>query len=144
VATVFDAARYFLDKLGPMTTWKLHKLCFYAQAWTLAWDGAELFPEEFEAWSNGPVCRPLFYKHQGLFTIDSSRLPDGDPSAFTPPQIENLDVICSDYGNKDAYWLREQTHGEDPWKNVRGDLPVGQPSNKVITKESMGLYYGSL
>jgi uncharacterized phage-associated protein len=127
-----------------MTTWKLHKLCYYAQAWTLAWDGTELFPENFEAWSNGPVCPELFQRHKGDFMIDSGKLPDGNPDAFDQNQKENIEVICKDYGDRDAYWLREQTHGEDPWKDARGNTPVGQRCNTVISKESMGIYYGSI
>ena len=142
--TVFDVAKYFLDTLGSMSTWKLQKLCYYAQAWTLAWDSVELFPEEFQAWSNGPVCFDLFQKHKGMFMIDSAEFPYGDPSKITAPQKENIDIICRDYGDKDAYWLREQTHGEDPWKNARGNTPVGEPGQEIITKDSMGSYYGSL
>jgi len=144
MASVFDAAKYFLNKIGSMSTWKLHKLCYYAQAWTLAWDEKELFPEEFEAWSNGPVCPDLFREHKGLFIIDKGKLLLGDPNAFTSEQQENVDIICRDYGDKDAYWLKEQTHGEAPWKAARGNLPVGEPCNAVISKESMGLYYGGL
>jgi len=142
--TVFDAAKYFLDKLGPMTTWKLQKLCYYAQAWTLAWDGVELFPEDFEAWSNGPVCPELFQKHKGLFTIESKDLLIGNPDTFNETQRENLEVICADYGDKDAYWLRAQTHMEDPWKDARGDAPIGAPGSVVIPKTVIGRYYGSL
>jgi len=144
MATVFDVAKYFLDKLGPMSTWKLQKLCYYAQAWTLAWDEKPLFQEDFQAWSNGPVCPELFQKHKGLFMISSEELTDGDPGVFDQDQRDALDVICNDYGDKDAYWLREQTHNEDPWRNARGKVPPGASSNTLITKEVMGEYYGSL
>ena len=144
MTTVFDVAKFFLDRLGTMSTWKLQKLCYYAQAWTLAWDGKELFRENFHAWSNGPVCYELFQKHQGMFLIDGEKFPYGDVAAITPGQMENLEIIVRDYGDKDAYWLREQVHGEDPWKIARGDTPVGEPGHAVVTKDSMGLYYGSL
>ena len=38
MATIFDVASYILSKQGPMTTMKLEKLCYYAQAWSLVWD----------------------------------------------------------------------------------------------------------
>ena len=141
--SVFDVARYILDKKGSMSSWKLQKLCYYAQAWTLAWDGKPLFDEDFQAWSNGPVCPPLFFKFQGLYTIFPGMV-DGKPESLTDEQKENIDIVLKSYGDKDAYWLREQTHAEDPWKNARGDLPEGCGSNAVITKDAMGLYYGSL
>ena len=144
MATVFDVAKYFLEKLGPMSTWKLQKLCYYAQAWSLVWDEKPLFQEDFEAWSNGPVCPQLFQRHKGLFTINNQQLSTGNPNSFDKDQVETLEAICRDYGDKDPYWLREQTHYEDPWKNARGDLPVGQPSEAIIAKDAMGEYYGSL
>ena len=144
MANVFDVAKYILKKLGKMSTWKLHKLCYYSQAWSLAWDEKVLFPEDFEAWSNGPVCPVLFRAHKGMFMIDSNQFEFGDSTVFLPDEKENLDIICRDYGDKDPYWLKEQTHGEDPWKLARGNLPVGEPSNAINSKDSIGLYYGGL
>lgn len=37
MATVFDTAKYILEKRGAMSTMKLQKLCYYAQAWSLVW-----------------------------------------------------------------------------------------------------------
>ena len=83
MANVFDAARYILLKTGEISTWKLQKLCYYAQAWTLAWTGKPLFPEDFEAWRNGPVCRPLFVRHKGMYSVTEDFLPDGNIDALT-------------------------------------------------------------
>jgi len=129
--TVFDVAKYFLDKLGPMSAMKLQKLCFYAQAWTLAWDEVELFPEEFEAWTDGPVCPELFQRHRGDFMIDGDRLPDGDPRAFSRPQTNNLESVAREYGDRDAEWLRERTHSEDPWIIARGGMSPNERGHEV-------------
>lgn len=59
MASVYDVATYILEKQGAMTTWKLQKLVYYSQAWSLVWDDDVLFPEEIEAWANGPVVREL-------------------------------------------------------------------------------------
>jgi len=48
------------------------------------------------------------------------------------------------YGAQEPYDLREQTHSEDPWIAARGNLPEGAVSEAVISKDSMGVYYGSL
>ena len=141
--SVLDVAKYILEKKGRMSTWKLQKLCYYAQAWTIAWEDEPLFDEDFEAWANGPVCPQLFHAHQGKYAVTSDMI-HGDPGKLNANQIENIDIVFRDYGDKEAYWLREQTHAEDPWKNARGNLPEGASCNNVITKEAMGLYYGSL
>ena len=69
MATVFDVAKYILRKCGRISTWKLEKLCYYSQAWTMAWDEIPLFNEDFEAWANGPVCPEFFKEHKGMFSI---------------------------------------------------------------------------
>ena len=60
---VKDVAQYILDKQGGMTTWKLQKLVYYCQAWSLVWDDEPLFPDDIEAWANGPVVRKLYDIH---------------------------------------------------------------------------------
>ena len=37
MANAFDVAAYILEKKGEMTTLKLQKLVYYAQAWSLVW-----------------------------------------------------------------------------------------------------------
>ena len=68
----------------------------------------------------------------------------GDASVLTDKQKENVDIVIKEYGNKEAYWLREQTHGEAPWKETRSGLSSDAYSDRVITKDSMGIYYGGL
>ena len=52
--TVFDIAKYILHQRGRMSTMKLQKLCYYAQAWSLVWDDTPLFDEDFSAWRKRP------------------------------------------------------------------------------------------
>lgn len=143
MVSVFDAAKYILEKMDAISAWKLQKLCFYAQAWALAWTGEPLFQEDFEAWANGPVCPVLFRAHQGKYQIHADDI-EGDSTALNADQKDTIDRVLSHYGSWDPYELREQTHGEKPWKDARGELPEGVPSTAVISKESMGEYYGSL
>lgn len=142
--SIFDVVKYILEHTENMTTWKLKKLCYYAQAWTVAWGEPRLFNEDFQAWSNGPVCPELLRAHKGMYRIKSDDLPIGDSSRLDDTQRENIDIILRDYGDMLPFDLREQTHGEAPWKDARGDLPDGAPSNTVITTDAMGSYYGSL
>ena len=141
MVSVFDVAAYILKRQGLMSTWKLQKLCYYAQVWSIAWTEKPLFEEEFEAWSNGPVCRELFNKHKGMYMIDKI---EGNPNALTSNEKEIVDTVLHDYGNMEPYELRELSHSETPWKNARNGLEVGVPCNTVITKTAMGEYYGGL
>lgn len=139
MANVFDVAAYILERKGPMTTWKLQKLVYYAQAWSLVWDEDELFPEECRAWANGPVVKELFDAHRGLFRIEE--LEVGDPSALTSDQTDSVDAVLEYYADRTPRWLRELTHLEDPWKDARGDLQDEQKSDAIISKPAMANYY---
>lgn len=143
MANVFDVAKYILNKQGVMSTMKLQKLCYYAQAWSLVWDDAPLFDEDFEAWANGPVCRPLFNKTKGKFNVTASD-EDGDETNLTDNQRDTIDKVLEHYATHDANWLSQLTHMEAPWNEARIGIPAGCGCNNVITKESMAIYYGGL
>ncbi len=129
-----------------MSTWKLQKLCFYSQAWSLAWVNKSLFEEDFQAWSSGPVCPELYEVHRGLFmvTLDDIPEPLEAQPGLNEEQSETIDRVLDLYGDWEPYELRQQTHEEDPWKAARGDTKNGDPCEAVISKDSMGEYYGSL
>ena len=143
--TILDVAQYILEKNGKISTWKLQKLCYYSQAWALAWTELPLFEDEFEAWANGPVSPVLFAVRKGEFLIDvTSGTQYGDSGKLSPDQIDTINNVLEHYGDYKPYTLREQTHSESPWIDARKGIPDGEPSNAVISKERMKEYYGGL
>ena len=144
MANVFDVAKYILQRTGKISTWKLQKLCYYSQAWTLAWTGKPLFEEEFEAWQNGPVCRELFARHKGEYAVDESIVSDADIDALSDDEKDSINVVLDTYGNKEPYELRAMSHEESPWKNARRGLGDFDYSTEIITKTAMSNYYGDL
>lgn len=143
MANIFDTAKYILEQMGTMSTMKLQKLCYYSQAWSLVWDDAPLFEEDFQTWANGPVCPELFRKTQGKYAVSPSD-EDGGDGNLDDNQKDTIDKVLEHYGSHDAQWLSQLTHMEDPWKNAKQGIPSGAGCDRVITKESMALYYGSL
>lgn len=145
MANVFNAAKYILEQCGPLSTMKLQKLCYYSQAWSLVWDDDELFPEDFQAWANGPVCRELYDSHAGEYKISAMHIPsrkmDGE---LTENQKDTINRVLDFYGSKDAQWLSTLTHMEAPWKDTREGYAPGARCDRVISKASMAEYYGSL
>lgn len=145
MANIFDAAKYILNKKGPMSTMKLQKLCYYSLAWSLVWDDDPLFEEEFQAWANGPVCPELFQLHKGKFKVSASDIPDYlCNAALTPEQEDTVNIVLGHYGDKDAQWLSTLTHMEQPWQLAREGMPSGARCTNPITQESMAMYYGGL
>lgn len=135
---VFDVAKYILTSIGgEISAMKLQKLCYYSQAWTLAWDNKELFSEEFLRWDNGPVCRELFNIHQGLFMVKSDIIDEDLLSGdWSVERQENIDKVLEDYGRYPGSDLSEMTHRELPWKVT--------PRNEIISKGLIKSYYSGL
>ena len=142
--SVSQIAKYILHEAGEMTTMKLQKLVFYCQAWSLAWDGEPLFPEDFEAWAGGPVCPELFRKHKGNFLIDEDVFDGIADADFTRDEIETIEAVLDTYNDKSPQWLSDKTHSERPWKEARGSTAPGYPCSVVISKELIQDYYSGL
>ena len=149
MATVFDVARYVLTRLGedgklPVTTWKLQKLVYYAQAWSLVWDDAPLFEAKIEAWANGPVCPDLYAAHRGKFKIAAADEIGGNADQLSAAQCDTVNEVIKHYGRYSPQYLSELTHSELPWIEAREGLSVGERGNTAIKLDTMAEYYGGL
>lgn len=119
MAHVQDVAAYILCKQGGMTAMKLQKLCYYAYGYHLAWEERPLFPERFEAWANGPVCRELYELHRGRLQLRRGDIKNGLPDELDPGEQESVDLVLDAYGGLTAHQLSTLTHREAPWVRAR-------------------------
>jgi uncharacterized phage-associated protein len=148
-ASINDVANYFLSRVdvqtgSVMTHLKLQKLCYYAQAWNLAFDGEPLFKGKFQAWAHGPVCPSLWKKYSGYSYHEIPASESFDNSKFTKDQLETLDAVWENYGQYDGRYLEELTHQELPWINARNGLADGEQCTRIIDENEMKQYYTSL
>lgn len=141
--SVFDVARYILQREGTMSAIKLHKLVYYSQAWSLVWDERLLFPNAIEAWAKGPVVPELYQVHSGKFSVSVTDIP-GHPERLDNTARETLDAVLDFYGVHTAQWLSDLTHNENPWRQARVGVPDGMQSHALITPAAMHAYYSSL
>ena len=144
MVTVFDVARYILEKKGEITSMKLQKLVYYSQAWNLVWDESELFEERIEAWANGAVVRDLYNLHKGKFKVNKESFTEGNSNALTDSEKENIDKVLDFYGDYTAQQLSDINHQEDPWINARGDLPAMAICNNEITRDAIFEYHSGI
>ena len=143
MVSVHDVAAYILQKVGhSISTWKLQKLVYYSQAWSLVWDDCPLFRDEIQAWANGPVMPALYEAHKGQFEISSC--PLGDPDNLDIDAKETVDAVLEGYEDKSGQWLSDLTHQERPWRDARVGVPDGERSTNQITLEAMSEYYSGL
>jgi len=140
--SVFDVVKYILSKKKPITAMKLQKLVYYCQAWSLVWDGKQLFREKIEAWANGPVVKELYNDHRGMYEIVD--IVRGNKNNLKDYQKETIDIVLEFYGNKTPQWLSDLTHMEPPWREARRGIPNGDRGDNEINLASMEEYYSSL
>ncbi len=143
--SVLDVAAYILEKQPkrhPLTAWKLQKLVYYCQAWSLVWDEKPLFKEEILAWANGPVVKELYNQHKGMFYV--KEMPKGRPEHLSKNQKDTIDHVLKAYGDKTAQWLSDLTHMEEPWKEARKGLQPGERGKAGIRLSTMHEYYSGV
>ncbi|MEY8315389.1 Panacea domain-containing protein [Adlercreutzia muris] len=141
MASITDVATYILENLGSVSTMKLQKLAFYSQAYHLVNDGAPLFPEEFEAWANGPVAPDLFRKHRGEFVISRGFFGPLDSGALSEAEKATIDHVLSRLKDWTGAQLSNLTHSEAPWQEARAGLAPNARSTRPITNHRIRTFY---
>ncbi len=137
MASANDLAAYILEKHGSMTAMKLQKLCYYSQAYSLAWSNTTIFDEPIQAWTNGPIIPSLWKAHKGQFMVHEIK---GNPEELSIRDRSVIDAVLDALGGLTGKQLSDRTHNEEPWKNRydgNDDFPNG-----VISPEDLRSYYG--
>ena len=137
-ASVHDVAAYVLRQRGPMSAMKLQKLVYYAQAWSLVWDGEVIFPELIEAWVDGPIIRALWKRHKGRRLLTTW---DGNPSALSQRQAATADRVLMFYGELCATDLSTLTRSEKPWRDARHGLDHDEIGTTEITPAAIRTHH---
>ena len=111
---------------------------------SLVWDDVPLFENDFEAWAKGSVCRELFNAHKGMFMLPDSKFLEPykpDVSNLKPEQIETINAVVDSLIDLPPYRLSDMVHQEKPWKDARGDCPIGARCENIIPKTAIQEYY---
>jgi uncharacterized phage-associated protein len=137
---VISVAAYILSRTGAVEALKLQKLAYYCQAWYLAWTGGPLFPENFQAWANGPVCRELYDAHYRQYWILPGKLTE---RPLSEAQRTAINRVLDFYGAMTPQQLSDLTHSEEPWVAARrlNGASDGDRSEAVIDNNVMMNYY---
>ena len=144
MASVLDVAKAVLDVSGPVTTMKLEKLVYYCQALSIVKCGHTIFPEQMEAWVNGPVAPALFKAHAKRYVVTALDFDGvGDSSKLSPSDQEVVRTVVGKLGGLSGEELRELSHVEAPWRDARGDASAHERCNNVIPTAAMAAYYSA-
>jgi hypothetical protein len=89
----------------------------------------------------------LLFMNFSISTAVSSRLTKlvrEIPCPLTADEQKTVDAVLRAYGDLSARELSFLTHGEDPWRDARGDLPDTARSDKIITNVAIAQHYSTL
>jgi len=149
--TAVDLSKYILAKLGSMNHLKLQKLIYYVEAYHLAhFEGESLIKEDFEAWVHGPAVKKVWAYYKGdsilygdisISRKDAKEIVKKVTELLGHEQIDLIDDVLTEYGDKSSYYLESLTHEELPWTEARRGIPIDQNSQAVISKNTMEKYY---
>lgn len=143
-----DVAYWFLLKEN-MNNKKLQKLCYYAQAFSLALlDNPIASDADFEAWVHGPINKNLWdmFKQFGWSRFKLSddarkKAKNRIKEVFRDDQISVLQAVWDTFGEYSADELESLTRKETPWLEQRQGLGEFENCNKVISAETMKHFY---
>lgn len=133
---IAHVARYILERLGPISTMKLQKLCYYTQVWHSYLTKDRLFSEEFQAWTYGPVCYELFQHHRGKYKVAASDFAHENFAEINLKSKQIIDQVIEVYGKFTGEELSALSHSESPWIEARLENS-SDPDNVVISIERM-------
>lgn len=118
------------DRAGiALTHMAIHKVMYYAHGWQLAATGVPLVAQEFQAWRDGPVQRPVWdcFKSFGSRPVTARAtkldLVTRETVEVTAPisadELTLLSQVVTGYGQIDARELSAMTHERGgPWDQV--------------------------
>ena len=110
--------------------------------------GAELFSEDCEAWAHGPVYRDVYdvFKNFKYNPIDDTRFSmfQNRFSELSDNVKQVINLVVDSFGMYSGKTLERITHGEAPWKDARSNCLPDEPSNEVITKETIKQYFSEV
>jgi uncharacterized phage-associated protein len=146
-----DLAYYIINnkRYNNLSHLKLQKLLYYIQSWHLVFFDKKLFDDDFQAWVHGPVSRKIYdvFKDESILHDElSPNLSKGNniESILSDEQLQLINDVLDEYGDKTPYHLECLTHEEKPWKEARGNCSLNEKCTNTINENTIKEYYTSL
>lgn len=138
MATAHDVADLIRQRKPSIRPLGLHKLLYYAQAWSMVWDGKPLFSEKIQAWENGPVVAAVWANENHQLGLT------GSAHNLTHEQTRTVDAVLEFYAHLSDRDLVRLTHREKPWLDARGTLEPWEHSKELIDASAIRDYFEPL
>lgn len=152
MSTVHQVVDYIVVKVdegnSPLNLLKLQKLLYYVQAWSLAALGKPAFPNRFQAWVHGPVCREVYDRFKDTHSLYNAVAATDEMRASASRLDDALrghvDDVLEAYAGFTGTQLEAMTHREQPWIQARGNRKPAERCEAEIDEALMTSYYRKL
>ncbi len=135
------AIKYLLNQCEDITPLALQKALYYIQGFYYAFYNTFLFTEECEAWVHGPVYRNVYFKYRDYRFDPITKSQYSDDSVLNTSEKAIFDSVIHNLCCYSGKVLEQFTHNETPWLIARGNLPVTESSEKIISHDNIGTYF---
>lgn len=139
---------YIFKKAEEVTPLALQKMLYFIQGIYMVLFDVELFREECEAWAHGPVFKDVYdvFKNFKYNPIDDTRFSmfQNRFHELSDNEKKVIDLVIESFGMYSGKTLEQITHNETPWKDARINCLPGEPSNEIISKESIKKYFSEV
>lgn len=135
------AIKYLLNQCEDITPLALQKALYYIQGFYYAFCHIFLFTEECEAWVHGPVYREIYFRYRDYHFDPIAGNKSYDDSVLTVSEKAVFDSVINNLCCYSGKILEQFTYNETPWLDARGDLPLASPSERIISRDSIGAYF---
>jgi len=133
--------QYLLYQCEDITPLALQKALYYIQGFYYAFYKCFLFTEDCQAWVHGPVYRDIYFRYRD-YRFDPIEQNDFfDSEIFSAGEKAIYDSIINNICCYSGKVLERFTHNETPWLIARGNLPLSEPSDRIIEKAAIGAYF---
>ena len=145
MSTIQRVSYVILSQYGQMDSDKLQLLAYYCQAHYLSTTHYDLFKNDFQAWSRGPVCLELFK----TVSLDNETVslknivlsPCELAKPFKCSTLRSIYNICESLNTFSTKTLADRAKSELPWIDARKNLKPEEPSEVEISHKLIHDYY---
>jgi len=136
--------KYLLNRCEDITPLALQKALYYIQGFYFAFNQTFIFSEDCQAWTHGPVYRDIYFRYRDYRFDPIEKQSKFDTNIFSSEEIAIFDSIVNNICCYSGKILESFTHNESPWLITRGDLPLNEPSERIIDKKLIGDYFSKI
>ena len=135
-------ANYIISKNeSSIMHFKVQKLLYYIQAWSLSILDKPLFDADFEAWVHGPVCKKIYDRFGSLYSFISKEENTETKKIIHKRDIEFIDYVLNNYMSFSDIELEYLIKQETPWKKTREGFGLMDKCDKIIPKDLIKKFY---